>query len=275
MKYIFFILAVAMLSACGHYNPGKTGTIRIKGSDTMLILNRVWAEEYMKAHPQISVYAEGGGSSEGFTALAAGTIDICASSRPIKAFEVRKIAEKHNKLGVAHRVAKDALSIFVNKNNPVQNFTLPEIRGIFTGQITNWKDLGGFDQEILVAIRKPSSGTHLYFKEHVLNEMPYASAAVSKISTDAVIETIMLNENAVGYGGVAYGESVIHASVNVVSPDFTNIKKDLYPISRYLYLYTIDVPTGNVKAFIDWVMSVDGQAVVARAGYIALWDKLQ
>jgi len=268
-----FIFLLTLILACGTVSQRKNITyIRIKGSDTMANLTALWAEEYMKSHPDISIYSEGGGSALGIRALIEGEIDICAASRPMLPHEVRQLAEKHNKLGIAFMVAKDALSVYLHPANPVRDLSMLQIKNIFTGKITSWNEISDFfDEPIQVINRNPNSGTYLYFKEHVLNDEDYTSTAIIVPSTQAVVNTIIENPNSIGYGGTAFGPEVIHCRIDGVAPTIENVALDLYPIARYLYLYTIDSPRGSIKDFINWILDIPGQAMVARAGYIPLW----
>jgi len=241
----------------------------------MLILMQRWAEEYMIKHSDISIYAEGGGSAQGIKALINGEIDICASSRTLLPAEVRQLAERHNRLGIAYLVAKDALSIYINKNNSVYTLSLNDLKDIFTGRIQNWRELHGPDLPIRVISRSPNSGTFLYFKEHVLEDLPYTDRAIIKNTTNEVVAAVSNDPGAIGYGGTAYGDNVRHCRVNNVQPTIENVHNDSYPIIRYLYLYTVDIPEGVIKEFIDWTLGTEGQAIVASVGFIPLWDKTQ
>jgi phosphate transport system substrate-binding protein len=225
----------------------------------------------MQLNKHVSLYTEGGGSATGFQALIDGKVDICAASRTMRAYEVRLLAEKQNKLGVAHLVAKDALSVYLNPANPITTLTLEQLQGIFKGEITNWQIISGIDTAITVLIRPPNSGTYLYFKEHILNDQPYTPSAYTRATTEAVVMGVLENTFAIGYGGTAYGPEVTHCKINGIEPTLENVKLDIYPLIRYLYLYTVDKPEGEVKQFIDWILSESGQAIVAKVGYIPLW----
>lgn len=271
IKMLISILIAAMVLNCVYRPAASQKIIRIKGSDTMLILNRRWAEVYMTTHPGISVYAEGGGSATGIQALIQEEIDICAASRPLTAEEVKPLAEKYRNIGISFLVAKDALSVYVNPNNPVKDLTLKQLKEIFTGAIENWHNVAGNDEPIKVLIRPPSSGTHLYFREHILEGEPYSENAVSVPTTAAIVDSVLNNPNAIGYGGIAYGTNVIHCQINGINPSEDNVRYDLYPLSRYLYFDTIKKPRGEVRKFIDWVISPEGQKIVKDVGYIPLW----
>jgi phosphate transport system substrate-binding protein len=251
-------------------NLASSTTIRIKGSDTMIILADLWAEEYMKANPGISVYADGGGTATGMEALINGDVDICTASRPINPSEARRLVQRQGYLGVSILVAKDALSIYLHPQNPVRNLTMTQVREIFIGKITSWKEVGGSDAEIVLFNRSPNSGTYLYFQEHVLDEQPYSPTVRTMPGTEAITQAVAENPNAIGYGGIAYGQNLVHCKVNGIAPTEANVRNDTYPISRYLYFYTIKEPGGNAKKFIDWVLGRDGQAAVKKIGYVPL-----
>ncbi len=272
MRYLLllgFMVYLIFQGSCSN-QPGIS-YIKIKGSDTMRILANRWAEEYMLANKNVSVYTEGGGSVQGIKALIRNEIDICTASRPMLPSEVRQLAENHNKLGIAHLVAKDALSVYVHRDNPVISLTLSDLERIFTGKVTNWHALDGPDWPIHVINRSPNSGTLLYFREHVLRDQPYLNNATIKYSTQGIVNAVMSDSTAIGYGGAAYGEEVTHIKINGYAPTIENVNNGKYPVVRYLYLYTIDTPTGAVKDFIDWVIGLSGQTVVAKVGFIPLW----
>jgi phosphate transport system substrate-binding protein len=271
MRYILLSIIILSLINCSPLYHRKTEIVRIKGSDTMLILATRWAEEYMKLHPNISVYVDGGGTEKGVEALIKGKADICTASRPLRAQEARLLAEKYRYIGIGHLVAKDALSVYLNPENPVQNLSLKQLQQIFQAEITNWSQVDGNNDPILVLIRSPNSGTYLYFKEHVLEGESYSQFAQIMPTTTAVVKAVTENREAIGYGGIAYGQNVFHCKINGVAPTKENVRNDTYPIIRYLYLYTTNTPRGEVKSFIDWVLK-DGQRIVKEVGYIPLWE---
>lgn len=265
------LLVSVFFNSCNYKGVSDPAIIRLKGSDTMLLLARRWAAEYMKSYPDISIYVEGGGSGTGFKALSEGKTDIALASRLINSHEVRLLGRKYGQLGVSFLVAKDGLSVYLNPNNPLSNLSMAQLNNIFTGQIKNWKDVGGLDQKISVVIRPVTSGTHHYFRSHVLENQPYVATATTLPTTRAVTEFVMKHENAIGYGGIAYGRKVKHIRVDNIAATEENVRNYSYPLSRYLYLYTIQKPGGRIKEFIDWTLSQSGQKIVQEVGYIPLW----
>ncbi len=269
---LFSFWILIFISSCTFIRFHQTDIIKLKGSDTMLELAHKWAAEYMESNPDISIYVEGGGSATGFKTLADGKIDIALASRLINSSEVRLLGEKQNKIGINFLAAKDALSVYLNPRNPVYNLTMNQLRDIFSGHIDNWSEVGGLDEKITVVLRPPTSGTFYYFRSHVLDNEPYLQNAATRSTTKAVTQYVYNHRNAIGYGGLAYGKQVKHAHIEGVAANEENVRLFKYPLSRYLYLYTIDKPKGPVKKFIDWILSTEGQKTVRAVGYIPLWE---
>lgn len=271
LKHVLLFLFGIFLIGCS-FKPVNVYKLKLKGSDTMYMLTSILAEEYMKTDPSVSIYVEGGGTVSGVKALISGEVNICTASRPLEADEVKLIAEHFGTVGMSFLIAKDALSIYINPDNPVKNITVEELKKIFTGKIINWNELGGNNEPILPIIRMPNSGTYLYFKEHILEGEEYLEPVRIKPSLSGVIDEIRNKRNAIGYGGIGFKEEIEHALINGIEPSEDNVRNDKYPIQRYLYFYTINNPTGKVKEFIDWVVSPAGQKIITKAGYISLWN---
>lgn len=267
-KHIYTLLLLFL--GCSSANI-QVARIYIKGSDTMLVLSELLAEEYMKNHPGISIYVEGGGTAAGLKALTRGEIDICTASRTIKAEEIKILAEKFGSIGISYIIAKDALSVYVNPRLGIRNFSLAEINKIFSGEISNWEELGGDNAPIIPVIRDINSGTHLYFKQHVLEGKEYSVNSQTKPTTNSIIEAVTKNKYSIGYGGIGYGENIVHAEIDGISPTEENVNNNSYPLIRYLYFYTVNTPNRDVSNFIDWIISKEGQEIVRRIGYIPIW----
>lgn len=257
-------------------NSFSNTTITIKGSDTMVILAQRWAEIYMKKNPNVVIQVTGGGSGTGISALINGTTDICNSSRPIKKEEKIKLKEKYGSPGVEVKVAIDGLSIYVNEKNPINELTMQQVKDIYVGKINNWKEVGGRDAKIIRYSRENNSGTYVYFKEEVLQGADFDPSTQNLPGTAAVVNAVSKDINGIGYGGAAYGKGIrelkIKKDVNspAYAPTRENIKKNLYPISRYLYMYLKQKPTGEIKKFIDWILSPEGQKIVEGVGYFPI-----
>jgi phosphate transport system substrate-binding protein len=246
--------------------------ITVKGSDTMVILARKWAEIYMKNNPNVSIQVTGGGSGVGLSALINGSTDIANSSRPIKRSEMDKLKSRYNTLGVEIPCAKDGITIFLNESNPINELTLQQLSDIYSGRVTNWKDVGGSNEDIKLYGRENSSGTYVYFKDNVI-KADYAASCQTLPGTAAVVNAVKKDKNGIGYGGAAYAVGIKHCKVKKdansqgYEPTAENIKKNVYPISRYLYMYLKSRPTGAMKQYIDWIISAEGQKIVTDIGY--------
>lgn len=266
-------LAVLALAGC---SARQTGSLTLKGSDTMVILGQRWAEAYMKAHPGTVVQVTGGGSGTGIAALINGTTDICQSSRPMKEEERAQIAQKYGSPPQEIPVAKDGLSIYLPETNPVKELTLAQIKSIYTGQVTRWKQVGGPDLPITLYGRENSSGTYLYFKEEVLDDADFAAAVQTLPGTAAVVNAVAKDPTGIGYGGAAYAKGVKDCGIKrdenspAVLPNEATVKDGSYPISRLLYFYVRKAPEGPMKDFVDYALSPEGQELVAEVGYFSL-----
>jgi phosphate transport system substrate-binding protein len=251
-------------------------TITVKGSDTMVILAQRWAEAYMAEHTGVSIQVTGGGSGTGISALINGTTDICNSSRPIKASERQKLKERYNSLGVEIKAARDGLAIYVHPSSPVQELSIAQVRDIYLGKITNWKDIGGPDAKILLYGRENNSGTYEYFRDHVLEGRDFTASMQSLPGTAAVVNAVSKDKLGIGFGGAAYGKGIRELKIRkdensrAFAPTTASIKSGEYPISRYLFLYLKSRPTGDMKAYIDWILSPAGQKLVADVGYFPI-----
>ena len=272
MKLLICCLLITVLFESCSYKSTEFAVIKIKGSDTMLELTKNLANRYMQKNPGVSIYVDGGGTASGIRALLRNEIDICTASRNLKPEEAKVLADYYESLGVFFLVAKDALSIYINPDNPVQNISTTQLKDIYECKITNWKELGGRNEKIIPVIRNTNSGTHLYFKEHILEGEEYCDDVIVKPTTRSIIEYVTTHKNAIGYGGMGYKGNVLDAKVNGIEPSPINAINDTYPITRYLHFFTSRTPRGAIKLFIDWVLSPEGQSVVKQSGYIPLWE---
>ena len=249
---------------------------KIKGSDTVLPLSQKEAESYLKANPSAMVTVTGGGSGVGISALLEGTTDIAQASRRIKFDEKQKL-QKDGKTAKEVVIAYDALAIVVNPANKVTNLTREQLEGIFTGKITNWKEVGGEDMKIVPYSRETSSGTYEFFKESVLKNKNYMNGIMSMPATGAIVQSISQTKGGIGYIGLAYlNNSVkpIHVSYDngktFTAPSVENAKNETYPIVRALYYYYEAAAEAKVKPFIDYVLSPAGQQIVGEIGFITV-----
>ena len=273
-KKIKIVAILLVLMSIG-FSFTTLNTVTIKGSDTLVILSQKWAELYMKKHPGVSIQVTGGGSGVGLAALINGSTDIANASRPIKPAELAKIKEKYKKNAIEIPCAKDGLSVFLNKANKVSELTIEQLGNIYSGKITNWKEVGGDDANIRLYGRESSSGTFEFFKEHVV-KTDFSPNCQTLPGTAAIVNAVKKDKYSIGYGGAAYAEGVKDCKVKKdakskgIYPTAATIKNKTYPISRYLYMYLRKKPTGETKDFIDWVLSPEGQKLVVETGYFPL-----
>jgi phosphate transport system substrate-binding protein len=251
----------------------KKTVITVKGSDTIVILAQRWAETYMAAHPDVTVQVTGGGSGVGISALINGTTDICDASRPMKASEIEKLKTRFGTMGVEIKAAKDGITLYLNETNPVSELSLDQLKAIYTGELTNWNQVGGPDAKIILYGRENSSGTYVFFRDNVLKGVDYAPSTQTLPGTAAVVNAVAKDKFGVGYGGAAYAKGIKIAKIKkdanspAYEPNAETIKTNVYPISRYLYMYVRNKPVGAMKAYIDWILSAEGQEIVKKVGY--------
>ena len=273
MKRTHSLVAAAVLAVVSAEPSVAARGLTIKGSDTMVILGQRWAEAYMGARQGSVVQVTGGGSGTGIAALINGTTDICMSSRPMKDDEKFKLRDRYQTLGVEIPVAKDGLSIYLHEQNPVKELTIAQLREIYTGRATNWRQVGGNDAPIVIYGRENSSGTYVYFKDHVLLGRDFSPRCQTLPGTAAVVNAVAKDPNGIGYGGAAYAKGVRDCAVRkdakspAVLPTAATVRDGSYPITRFLYFYTRTKPAGAVRQFTDWVLSADGQSLATKVGY--------
>jgi len=241
---------------------GQNNSLQVKGSDTMVNLGQAWAEKYMEKNPEEFIAVTGGGSGTGIASLLSGTCDIAMSSRTIKQKEIDQAKAKGinpNEI----KAALDGIAVVVNPKNTVDKFTLEQLAGIFSGKITNWKEVGGIDEKIVILSREVNSGTHVYFKEHVLRRNDPASkeefspGALMLSSSQAIADEVSGNVAAIGYYGMGYISAKQKAVAIAkdekspyIAPAIDNVINGAYPISRPLFLCTNGQPQGLVKKFV-------------------------
>ena len=279
MRYLSLFLV--FLSACSSYKiEGPAGFIQIKGSDTLVNVVQYLAEEFMKKNPYIFVAVTGGGSGVGIASLINKTTDIATASRRMKKKEI-EMAKKRGVNPYEIVVGYDGIAVIVNKNNPVNKLTIKQLHDIYTGKITNWKDVGGEDLKIVALSREVSSGTHLYFKEHVVElgkktKDEFASSVLMFSSNQAIVEEVAQNRQAIGYIGMGYLNERVKAVAIAQEkepysyPTIKEVIEKRYPLSRPLFMYTNGAPEGIVKKFIDFVLSKEGQAIFKKIGFVPL-----
>lgn len=253
------------------------GSVTIKGSDTLLVLNQRWAEAYGQK-TGTSVEVTGGGSSIGIRAFINNVTKICASSRKMKASEIQS-ARSNRAVANEIPVALDGLAILVHSNNPVKSLTMDQLRRIYIGQVKNWNQVGGNDAPVVVFSRDSNSGTYGFFQEKVLKNQNWGSSVRFMPSTSEEAREVARTQNAIAYGGVAYFKNKANTKIipiaakdgaEAVAPTEANVRNKSYPIWRYLYYYTNGKPSGETAKFINWCLSEEGQAIVEKVGYYSV-----
>ena len=278
---VVVVLVVTIIALGG----GGGSSINIIGSNTVTPLSSVWAEEFMEAYPDVSIAVSGPGSGVGIAALINGTADICQASRKIKQSEIDQ-AEVNGVEPYEIQVATDALSVVVHPSNPVSELTIAQLSAIYTGQITNWNEVGGNDVEIVAIARDTNSGTHVFFKEHVVQmkglttedkSLEYGGDVLMLPSTEEGVSQVASNPNAIFYPGLGYVTEEVKplaikqmADSTGVLPSVQTALDGTYPIARPLLFYTDGEPSDVIKDFIDYCLSSEGQDKVIEVGYVPL-----
>lgn len=284
---IIFIL-VASITSCGlgskeqAASDSGTAYIENKGSDTIVNLALAWAERYQAEHPEMRISVTGGGSGTGIAALINGTVDIANASRRIKEEEIQN-AKANGVSPVEFTIARDAIAVIVNPQNPVSELTLQQISDIYSGMFNNWIEVGGENWPIVRLSRETNSGTHVYFLETVLrlgeagNKTLFSMDTLLLPSSEGIILEVRQNPNAIGYDGLGY----VPDDLKVIAiakddgspyllPSIETVNQKTYPIARDLYMYTNGQPSGPVKDYLDWILSDEAQVIVADLGFVPL-----
>lgn len=290
-KHIFLLplLISLIISGCGpapagelETNPQPVANIENKGSDTIVNLALAWAEEYQKTNPQVSISVTGGGSGAGIASLINSTADLANASRKIKSEEIAN-AEANGITPVEFIIARDAIAVIVNPQNPIEKLTLQQISDIYSGKINNWSEIGGEDRPIVRLSRETNSGTHVYFLEEVLrlgdseNKTLFSTDTLLLPSSEGIGAEIRENPNAIGYDGLGYvtdDMKVIAVAAGegqpYIKPAIETVNDNTYPIARDLYIYTAGEPAGAVKEYLDWILAVDAQRIVQSLGFVPI-----
>lgn len=269
---LFAVLLLAFSGAGCLGQDSEDKTVVVSGSTTILPMAQTLSETYMGLHNDTIVSVKGGGSGAGISELIDGANDIAMSSREIKATEVTDARAKGVE-PVEHEVAKDGIAVIVHPGNPISTLTLDQLQKIYSGEITNWKDLGGADAEIAAIARDSASGTQEFFVEAVMKDVSIRTDLITQSATGAVTQEVSQNPNAIGYIGAAYQSSSmktlgIDENGTVTLPTEANILNGNYPLSRGLYLYTnSNAPNQAASDFIAFILSADGQQIVREVGY--------
>ena len=274
------LAACAAPSAATPTPAAQTQNIQDIGSDTIVNLALAWAQAYGAGRPEVNVSVTGGGSGTGIAALINGTADLANASRAITPEEIAK-AKANGITPVQHVVARDAIAVLVNPANPVAQLTLPQLSALYTGQLTNWRQVGGQDRPVVLLSRESNSGTHVYFLANVVrlgdakSTLLFSPDTLLLPSSEGISSEVRQNPNAIGYDGLGYVtpdmRTVAVAAADgkpYVLPSIATVNDKSYPVARDLYIYSNGEPTGAIKAYLDWIMGPDGQKIVAQRGFV-------
>lgn len=285
------ILVVLIISACstgaggGDTSPtGSNEYLNNVGSDTMVNLALAWAEEFQMENPQSNLAVSGGGSGTGIASLINKTTDVANASRKIKSEEIAN-AEENGIEPIEFIVARDAIAIIVNPNNPISELTLQQLSDIYSGKINNWQELGGEERPIVRLSRETNSGTHVYFLEQVLrlgdkeDKTLFSTDTLLLPSSEVIGAEIRQNPNAIGYDGLGYVTpdmkvvAVADArqdNYEFIFPSAGTVNDGTYPIARDLYMYSAGQPEGFIKRYLEWIFTPQAQDIVTELGFVPI-----
>ncbi|MFA5410813.1 MAG: phosphate ABC transporter substrate-binding protein [Candidatus Omnitrophota bacterium] len=269
MKAIGKLLLLGLMMA-GLVLPCYAEKIVIEGSTTVLPIAQKAAEEFMDMHSGANLSVRGGGSSVGIASMIDGTCDIADASRAIKDTELDK-AMTNGRDPVAHIVAMDGIAVIVHPSSRINALSKKQVKAIFTGQISDWSQVGGQPGKIVAISRDSSSGTYEAFGELVLDKQKPRADALLQASNQAVTQTVARTPAAIGYVGLGYVSSSVKAlEIDGVMPSKETVLSGKYPVTRPLFMYTNGQPQGAIKEFMDFVKSEQGQRIAEEEGFVGL-----
>ena len=290
ISYLIIAFLLISLNGCNQAteaypeksSPPQIIAIENIGSDTLVNLALAWAEKYHELDPGIEISVTGGGSGTGIAALINGTVDIANASRQIKPDETQQ-AEANGVIPVEFVVARDAIAVIVNQNNPINQLTLNQISDIYSGKINNWNEIGGDDREIVRLSRETNSGTHVFFLENVIrmgnpnDKTLFSSDTLLLPSSEGITAETRDNPNAIGYDGLGYVTPEVKvvaiaadSSGPFILPSAESVNQGQYPIARDLYMYTNNQPLDAIGDYILWIMTPEAQTIVTQLGFVPI-----
>jgi len=266
----------AAVTTAAPVSTGVKETIKISGSTTVLPIIQKAADQYMATHPDADIQVSGGGSGVGIQAIGAKTVDIGMSSREVTKAEMTKYPNF-----VVTSVAQDGIAVIVNPANTIQYITLDQIKNIYLGKITKWTEISGAsvpntNNQIVIIGRDSASGTRAYFDESVLLKATPTNKMLEKNSNGAVLQTVAQTPGSIGYVSIGFVSNDVKAvpvwynAQKIIAPTLDNVKTKTYPVSRDLYVITNGQPTGLAGDFVKYILSADGQKIVADEGYVTI-----
>ncbi|MCD4819728.1 MAG: PstS family phosphate ABC transporter substrate-binding protein [Candidatus Cloacimonetes bacterium] len=270
MKKVLILIFILILTLFMVFCTQKSTSIDIAGSTTVLPIVQAIAEIFMDLNPEINVSVRGGGSSIGIKSAIDETIDIGNSSREIKDNEIEILQEKNKELKKI-AIAQDAITMIVHKSNKIKNLSIVQLKKIYSGKITNWKELGGNNKNIIVISRDVSSGSFEVFYEKALKNSKLLTNCMMLASNNAVAGTVSYTPGAIGYVGRGYANQKHNIlSLENISPTTKNVLNKTYPLSRKLFIFTTEQNKKTVDMFINFVLSEKGQEIVEKQGYVKI-----
>ena len=294
LVYVLLSIFLSLIAAAGcssSQNGGPAGQpadqeiyIENKGSDTIVNLALAWAEKYQDLHPNIRISVTGGGSGTGIASLINNTVDIANASRRIKEEEISN-AQDNGVEPIEYVIARDAIAVIVHPDNPINQLTIAQISAIYSGEYTNWSQLGGEDRPIVRLSRETNSGTHVYFLENVLRQgddeskILFSTDTLLLPSSEGIIKETSQNRNAIGYDGLGYVTEEVKVvgvaeagGTEFVFPSAETVNSGLYPIARELYMYTNGQPSGPLAEYMAWIFSGEAQKIVTDLGFVPILE---
>ncbi len=283
-KLYVALIALFIIAGCSREGGSNRTVIENKGSDTLVNVAQAWAEEYQSVDANVAIAVTGGGSGTGIAALINGTVDIANASRAIKDSEIVQATDA-GRNPIQHIVGYDALAVFLHSDNPIDRISFETLARIYGegGDAENWTQLGievpgCSGQEIIRVSRQNNSGTYSYFRSTVLDKGDFKLGSRDMHGSKDVVDLVENTACAIGYSGLAYATEHIKmpcvetADGNCVSPSADTAADGSYPIARPLFMYTDGEPTGATKAYMDWILSDEGQCIIADKGYAPVRD---
>ncbi len=277
-KYRALLVLVLLISIIDSVH--ASARIRIKGSDTLAVVAELWVQAYKEINPNTVISVSGSNSGAGIASFINGAVEIANSSRAMRPGEIM-LAKRWGKDPVGHIVGYDALAIYVNMNNPLDSISFSELAQIYAegGKLLNWIDLGAMvphceGQQIVLVGRQNTSGTYNYFRDNVIEGQCYKWNVVGMLRTEDVVSQVGENSCAIGYGALAFVNEQIkplcvsdNKGGSCVNPSIETAIDGSYPLTRPLYMYTDGQPEGEIKSYLDWILSDEGQCIIYRKGY--------
>ena len=274
----------AFVSACTGGGSDRV-LLQNKGSDTLVNVAQAWAETYRNVNPSVAIAVSGGGSGTGIAALINGNVDIANSSRDIHPDEREQVKSHTGKDVVEHRVARDAIVVYVHADNPARTLNMKDLACIFgeKGTCDTWTSVGVevpgcADQKIIRVSRQSNSGTYEFFRDAVLGkDSDFKLGSRDMQGSKDVVDLVSKTPCAIGYSGMGYAIEGVHSvclskdgTAPCVAPTPDSARSGEYPLSRWLFMYTLGEPVGEHKAYLDWIVSPAGQKIVADNGFVPI-----